>query len=606
MTRVTRPAAVAAALASAALAAPSTARADLTELKWATEGYLRTRTMLLTNLAPQDRFTSTYPPAPDNDQTVVVPDIRQTSYIVSRFRLMPSLSYGKVAKLNFQLDGFDDVVWGDNNGVSAAPLFATDTSNQPLFGGEPGASINLKRAWMEFAVPVGLMRVGRMPSHWGMGLLANGGGTANLDPTTPVGEPPRKALDHFTSEDFGDKHFGSTADRILFITKPLAIYRTAKKIPKVDSNFILGYAFGKLSEAPLLPYEPFERKFRPFGQQGFLSRGGSDDVNEHVFLAVYNNPDFERVAYTDELRVGTYIVMRTAREGSTFPSDLDPTAGCGTFEGAPVPCVDTGSRVGIFDVWWRARVGPYFTEGEAYQILGSTFGGIPFPSRNVKKKASINAGVARVGYLTKAADGILELGHASGDDNLSDERFTQRPMHPDFNVGLILFEETLRELSARTYGIPFFSEQNPNGASSFFSNGGVINANYVNLRGRLRPDQLGAGSSALATGGKDGKLGLRSLIKGFELTGGLLVAFVDKLAVDGVAMFYEGAANDQGQTGGAKHLGTEVDLGVRTNFGGHMRFSLETGYLRFGKALKSRLTNADSSFTLQSSIAFVW
>ncbi|MEZ4365887.1 MAG: hypothetical protein R2939_06320 [Kofleriaceae bacterium] len=559
-----------------ALLAPADAHADL-ELKWASAGYMRTRTVLLTNLAPQDRVVGIYQPAPDADDDIVIPDIRNTSYIMSRARLLPKLTYGNVASVNLQIDAMDDVLWGDNTGVSTAPLFATDGSYENYLGGPPSPTVNVKRAWLEFQVPVGLMRVGRMPSHWGMGLLANGGGTADLDPTSPIGEPPRKALDNFMAEDFGDKHFGSTADRILFITKPLSIYRTVKKQGKTDSNLIVGYAFGKISEAPLLTFEPFERRFRPFGQQGFISRGKNDDINEHVFIAVYNNADWDKKKFTDELRIGAYGVIRDAAEGTTNPSAIDPSQTCGTFDGTPTPCVDTGSKVFIADLWWRIRIGNLFTEGEGCRIFGDTFGGVPFPSRNTKKDADITGGVARVGYVTDRWDALLEVGHASGDDDLGDEHFTQRPMHPDFNVGLILFEETLRELSARVYGVPFFSDQNPNGATGFFSNGGVINANYVNPKGRYRVPKFG-----------------------LEVYGGLLMAWVDTLAENGAAMFY---ADD---TDGSSYLGTEVDLGLRTSFNKHMRFALETGYLRFGKALKSQLTNADGSFTLQSSIAFVW
>jgi hypothetical protein len=564
---------MAAALVAAAVVVPSPAHADVTELKWATEGYFRTRTYLTTNLAPQDRTTLTL----SNGEQLVMPDIRRTSYIVSRFRLMPSVSYGKIAKLQMQLDGMDDVLWGDNNGLSSAPLFATETTNQGFLGDDQVASIQLKRVWAEFNVPVGLMRVGRMPSHWGMGLLANGGGTGHIDPTTPVGEPRRKVLDHFFPDDFGDKHFGSTADRILFVTRPLTVYRTIAKKGVAAHPLIVGYGYGKLSEAPFLPFEPPERTFRPYGQQGFISRGGSDDVNEHVLIALWNEPEWG-TRYTDELRAGSYVVFRTAREGSTNPSEIDPTMTCGTFEGQPVPCRDTGSLVAIFDAWWRVRFGNIFTEGEAYHIQGTTFGGVPFPSRNEKKKASIQGGVARVAWLTDRWDAMLEVGHASGDDDLGDEKFTQRGLHPDFNVGLVLFEETLRELSARTYGPPFISVENPDGARGFFSNGGVINANYIFPKAKLRVPALA-----------------------LEAYGGVLLAWVDTLATNGVAMFYAD------ETGGSKFLGTEVDVGVRTSFaGGHMRFALESGYLRFGKALKSKLTNADGSFTLQSSISFLW
>jgi hypothetical protein len=564
---------VAAVFATLSIVSERPAHADLLELKWATEGYFRTRTVLLTNLAPQPRRVSSYPPTGDQ---IVIPEIRRTSYITSRLRLMPRLSYGNIAHLNMQIDAMDDVLWGDNNGLASAPLFATDATHQHFLGGEEKPSIALKRAWVEFQLPVGQMRVGRMPSHWGMGLLANGGGTGRIDPTSPVGYPPRRHPDHFFANDFGDSHFGSTTDRILFVTKPVTIAKTIAGAKDTESNIIVGYAFDKLSEAPWLPAEPFERRFRPFGQQGFISRGRNDDVDEHVVLAVYNNPDWNRVRYTDEIRAGAYGVIRTAKEGSTNPSALDPGEFCGTFQGEAVPCVDTGSFIWIIDFWYRFRYGPYYSEAEVLYIGGKSFGGVPFPSPNQKKQAAIAGGVWRGGYLTPQWDAILEVGHAGGDDELEDEKLKQRALHPDYNVGLILFPQTLRELSARTFGPPFFSRENPDGATGLMSNGGVINANYIHPKGRFRP-------------------GLGDL----EVVGALLFAWVDTLATTGTAMFY---ADDTDSS----YLGTEIDVAVKTGFAGKMDFSLEAGYLIFGPALRSVLPNAKNSFTLQTRLAFLW
>jgi hypothetical protein len=575
------------ALATIATSAP--VFADSFELRWAAEGYYRTRSIYLTNLARAPRSTGI---DPVSGETFVVPEIRRTSYLMHRLRLAPRVAVGRpgeapLATLFIQLDALDDVLWGDNNGVSSAPLFATETSNQSFLGGSVEDSVQIGKAWVEFGVPVGAMRVGRMPSHWGMGLLANGGGSTTFDPdpNRPADIPARRSSDAFFNDDFGDNHFGSVADRILFVTKPLTIYRTVAGFADTESKLVVGYAFDKISEAPFLVNEPFERRFRPFGQQAFISRGASDDVNEHVGLVVWNDPYWKPggplARHTDELRVGAYGVLRLAEEGSTEPTALDPADSCGVFEGEPVPCVDTGSTVWIADLWYRLRYGPFYSEGEVLRIGGTTFGGVPFPATNTKKRASITGGVLRFGFFgtdyddNDLWDATLEVGHASGDDQLEDEKFKQRPLHPDYNVGLILYEEILRELSARTYGIPFFSTENPEGATGFFSNGGVINSNYLFLKG-----------------------GYHLPLPRTRLVGGLLLAWVDTLAQTGVAMFYEGE--------GGSYLGTELDLALKTSFSGNMDLSIETGYLRFGSALRAVYPNAEQSFTLQSRLAFIF
>src|SRR5688500_10740071 len=121
----------AAAAALVLAAVPGSAWAQL-ELKWATEGYYRVRTITLTNLAPEPRSVLAHPVT---NQPIVMPEIRSTSYITQRLRLMPSLSYGNVARLYLQLDALDDVIFGDNNSLSSAPLFAVNGTNQYYLGG---------------------------------------------------------------------------------------------------------------------------------------------------------------------------------------------------------------------------------------------------------------------------------------------------------------------------------------------------------------------------------------------------------------------------------------------------------------------------------------
>jgi hypothetical protein len=500
-------------------------------------------------------------------------------------------------------------VWGDNNALNTAPLFSVNPTNQYFLGGPQVDSVVVSRAWVEFQVPVGLMRVGRMPSHWGMGILSNGGGSGNWDPLTPPGKPKRKTQDTYFDDDFGDNHFGSTNDRILFATRPMTIFKTIKKKADTSSNFVMAYAFDKLSEAPLLLAED-DRLYRPFGQSGFLSRGEKqDDVNEHVIVAAYSNPDWDKVRYTDELKVGTYWVFRTQEQGFTEPSDgaphhRGPAGQCFNDDETVIVdedlCVtsDEGSFVWIADVWYRIRYGFWYSEGEAVHIGGETTGGVPFPGTNIRKKASINGAVIRFGYLTPKWDALIEFGHSSGDTDLGDLNFNQRPLHPDFNVGLILFEEIVRERMARVFGPPLINGTAPDGARGFFSNGGVVNANYIMPKGRFRP---GFG--------------------GFEFVGQVLIAFVDEYTLVPPNVFVcpneELIVDDMGVPTGCNMstlLGTEIDVAVKSRFANDLLdFSLEAGYLMFGDLLKNYtsagLKNpnpADGSFTIQARIAMIF
>ncbi len=564
----------------ASFAAQSAAQAQL-KLEWGTEGYYRTRAVSVSNLAHEPRFQFAHPVTGD---PIVYPDITSTSYITQRLRIQPTLRLENIAKLTFELTALDDILYGDNNALNTAPLFSTNGTNQYYLGGIQSDTVAVTRAWIEFQVPVGLMRVGRMPSHWGMGILSNGGGSGNWDLTSPKGEPRRKAQDYYFDDDFGDNHFGSNNDRILFATRPLTILKTIQKKADTSSNLLFAYAFDKLSEAPLLLGEP-DRLTRPFGQQGFISRGAKeDDVNEHVFVLAYSDPDWDQIRYSDELKFGTYWVFRTQEEAFTVPS-----AG-----GNPPGLQDTGSLVWIADFWYRIRYGNWYSEAEVVHIGGDSTGGVPYPGPNIEKTADIWGGALRAGYMTEKWDAILELGHSSGDENLADGTFKQRPLHPDFNVGLILFEEIVRERSARQFGRPpFLSGTAPDGGRGFMSNGGVVNANYIMPKGRFRPG-----------------------FAGLEVVGQVLIAFVDKWEVVSPNIFVcpAGYTTSDGGCKLSKLLGTEFDVAIKSRFANDLiDFSLEFGYLIFGDALKVSSRDAkklddpaSSAFSVQARVAFVW
>jgi hypothetical protein len=521
------------------------------ELKLELNGYWRVQAIELFNLMDTNHVP--YGDSPIEPMT-------HAAWFMQRLRLDPKVSFEKLVKLQAQVDILDDVVWGDNEQqIYGVPLFAERPSNTNWLG-QSVPSVDLKRAWLELNIPVGLIRVGRQPSNWGLGILSNDG-------------------NGFT-EDFGEKHFGSTFDRVAFATKPLSIYRTIKGAANVDSNFIFAYAYDKLSEEPCLTnttptqakigpdctfLDPDTRagKFqaeRPFASTRWLEHD-SNDVQEHIFVLYYNNEKWHPWRLSDQLKIGTYIVLRTQAKSFTVP--IPQTMN--------VPAPDNGAFAGIYDGYYKLRLGPLYSEAEGYIIKGHASGAIPLgcplsgsavpPS--CEKNAFIIGAVWRAGYMTPMLDAIFEFGYSSGDDDLTNLDFTQRPLHPDYKVGLMLFPEVMRERTYQVY-------------SKFFGNalqslGGVVDAYYLFPRIRYRPPVMP---------------GLEGII-------GVVAAWRDQ-ADEFLFTRTKGSL-----------MGVEVDAGIKYAWAeDHLNFKLEGGVLFFGDALSDYASS--TAGTIQSRLAFLF
>lgn len=143
-----------------------------------------------------------------------------------RFRVTPELHISDNLRILSQIDMLDNLVLGStpdsyaikpneaatgSNGTGYtsagyngyAPLGAFSTTQGVPTAGVNGYvnSIAVKRAWAEYMTPIGLLRFGRMPNQWGLGMFVNAG-------------------------DGIDSDWQSTSDRIMFVTgiKPLDLY----------------------------------------------------------------------------------------------------------------------------------------------------------------------------------------------------------------------------------------------------------------------------------------------------------------------------------------------------------------------------------------------
>jgi hypothetical protein len=137
-----------------------------------------------------------------------------------RFRIDPEIHLSDNLRILSEVDLLDNLVLGStpegstsspnggggyryNFGGGYTPFRAFSTTQVPPTAGVNSYenSITVKRAWAEYLTPFGQLRFGRMPSHWGLGILANSG-------------------------DKIDSDYQTTVDRIMFVTgfKSLDLY----------------------------------------------------------------------------------------------------------------------------------------------------------------------------------------------------------------------------------------------------------------------------------------------------------------------------------------------------------------------------------------------
>ena len=128
-----------------------------------------------------------------------------------RLRLEPTINLDEGTSIHVQADVLDNLVLGSTPTGTALNGIYSDTNLPPLgaFGSTqapPVAGVNsnrdsitIKRAWAEVAIPLGILKFGRQPNHWGMGMFYNGGGHDPISGNYDL-----------------DADYGDTVDRVSF------------------------------------------------------------------------------------------------------------------------------------------------------------------------------------------------------------------------------------------------------------------------------------------------------------------------------------------------------------------------------------------------------
>lgn len=260
----------------------------------------------------------------------------------TRLRLQPTVALSEDVRVRMTLDVFDNMVLGStpdgyayryeegegfvrSDRVPGVPLDSFTTGQNPPqdYRNSLRDSIYVRHAWAEVTNRgLGQLRFGRMPSHWGLGLLANDG--SGID---------------------GD--FSTDADRIMGLTKIAGIYVVA------------AYDFAS---------KGLVRQFSPYDVRGFAyDATPQDDLRQFVFaLARRTDPEEARARLQRGSWVldgGLYFVYRHQFLSSAGVTNAFPVAADYNF-------VRRDARAFIPDLWARFQMRGLRLELEATYIGG--------------------------------------------------------------------------------------------------------------------------------------------------------------------------------------------------------------------------------------------
>jgi uncharacterized protein (TIGR04551 family) len=307
--------------------------------------------------------------------------------------------------------------------------------------------VSPKRVWAEIQTPVGLLSFGRMPSHWGLGVLTNSG--AGID------------------EDFGD-----TVDRIQFA------------LPSVSTPI------GRLTIVPILDFHNegtlyADPRLGPGQGQPFDAAKGDDARSLSLKVARLDTDDevrrkTERNAAS--VNYGVYYSYRT--QPNLFPeweAGFDPSLASTT---TPLEAVHRSAYAHVADFWWRLLTARWRIETEIAAMYGSIGDVRARTTEPAVPKVLLRqwGGVAIVDYKIVPNRFTFggEVGAASGDDaagfgnvpqlgatpfgslegaqwnRAGDRTIRNFRFNPAYRVDLILFRQILGQVTDALYVKPKF------------------------------------------------------------------------------------------------------------------------------------------------------
>jgi len=481
------------------------------------------------------------------------------AYNQMRLRVEPMVKINDWLFVQAQADILDNIVFGTKNTKQIqidSPIVGTQTlppgaGSISLVGSGAGENeaINIRRVYMDILTPVGKLRIGRQPSHWGLGIFQNDG-----------------------NEIQGD--FGDTADRVLFMSQ---------------------YEFGDGGSLAggLLWDIAYDAQFDPriYGLSGDIKSAGQD-TQQYAGLLLYER---------DEFGIGAFGGLRRRSGGnSTTMTALNP------FGNSVDAGIDGNTMVYFGDVYARFSYEEYDFRAEYVYLGGKMSTGlainaVPFavwsgetPNTTagvIELKPDMDVQVNMAAFEATGAykwggEWGLKAGFAQGDASPLTQRITQYGFRPDYQIALLMFHVPLGTSPAL---MGCSATDGPGCATPTKLAGGVpITGNFINNAYYVTAEythhfDLGAPSV------NDFSVGVKGI-----------TAWAQKNPVE---LNFQAIFPDQptlpNVTNSSKWYGAEVDLTVTGKFYDHLIAMLEAGVLIPGGAYDVRVDNATLGWVSQ-------
>ncbi len=308
-----------------------------------------------------------------------------------RVRLSPAFAWGRFGA-RVEMDLIEGQILGDRENLYPA---GRRLDRKSVNRGEGFHGFLLREAYAQVLTSIGLFRLGQMTSSYGLGILANTG-----------------VEDH---DRFGVRRYGDVVDRALLALKPFRPLTGAN----AWGDYLTIVASGDMVWRD-------ENAIFQDGDRAYQVNGG----------LFWSQPRFTN---------GAIVTFRTQKDndGDTLEAlvlnlngkneyALTTREGAGALAGQQVP--DLALSLDYETVWLQGHTDRFQQIGTEEGLDLSSFGAV----------GRLNFAIHSLGLEAE-----VEVGYASGDKNAHDDTSHAFFFDPDYNVGLIFFDEMLPRISAR-------------------------------------------------------------------------------------------------------------------------------------------------------------